>query len=503
LDPSRLARTLMVFGTASDAGKSTLTAGLCRVWARQGLRVAPFKAQNMARNAYVCADGGEIGVAQAVQALAAQVSPSIDHNPILLKPEPGLRSQLIVLGRSLGSVQYRELWRRRPELLQAVDSALGRLRVQHDLVVLEGAGSPAEINLHAHDIANLYATRAADARAILVADIDRGGAFAAMVGTLELLPDDVRERMCGLVFNKFRGDASLLADGIEFLERRTGLPVLGVVPHAGELGLPDEDSLAQSRYRGRARAGLNELEIAIVDTPYLANFEDFIPLSREPQVRMRLTAVARELLEADLVILAGSKATTADLAFLRRTGLDQALLQRAARQLPMLGICGGAQLLGLRIEDPEHVESDQACVEALGLMAHITRYEQPKRTHQCRGQLHALGAEVAVTGFMLHHGRLCEVSGAPALTLEDGTPEGHAQGALWASMLHRIFDAAPARAALLSWLRARRSFTPVTPADAAESAVEDDYDRLANHISAHIDCNRLLQVIRASGPSEA
>jgi adenosylcobyric acid synthase len=488
------ARTLMVFGTCSDAGKSTLVAGLCRVWARQGLRVAPFKAQNMARNAYVCADGGEIGVAQAVQAFAAGVEPAIEHNPVLLKPEPDMRSQLVLLGRSQGSYRFRELWDKRPEILAAVEQSLQRLRAQYELVVLEGAGSPAEINLQAHDVPNLAAIRCADARAILVADIDRGGVFASLLGTLQLLPDDVRARMCGLVINKFRGDVSLMKDGVSYLEQHSGLPVLGIVPHMGELGLPDEDSLAQTRYRSRRRAPLSELEIAVVDTPCLANFEDVLPLAREPGVHVRLTSDARELLEADLVILPGSKATAHDLAFLRETELAQALVLRAARAGAILGICAGAQILGERIEDPDGVElgGGVRSVTALGLLPHFTRFEQPKRTVQCRGELQAFGGSAPVEGFLLHHGRLCDVQGNAALRLQDGTPEGHARGHLVATMLHRLLDHPEARALLLRYLRARRGLP-----ETHESTVDnvDPYERLADHVQRHVDCDKLRHMI--------
>ena len=485
------ARTLMVFGTSSDAGKSTLVAGLCRVWSRQGIRVAPFKAQNMARNAFVCADGGEIGVAQAVQAVAAGVVPCTDHNPVLLKPEPDMRSQLVLLGRSQGSYKYRELWGQRPQILAAVEAALGRLRAAHELVVLEGAGSPAEVNLQAHDVPNLAAIRCADARAILVADIDRGGVFATILGTLELLPPDVRARMCGLVINKFRGDVSLLDDGVRFIERRSGLPVLGVVPHMGELGLPDEDSLAQSRYRSRRRARLDEIEIAVVDTPCLANFEDVLPLAREPGVLVRLTAEPRELLEADLVILAGSKATAHDLAFLKQSGIAPALVERARRSAPLLGICAGAQLLGERIEDPDAVESSEPVLEALGILPHITRFEQPKRTLQCSGTLHAFGGSAAVSGFVLHHGRLVDVRGAPALQLSDGQPEGHVRGEIVATMLHRVFDTQAAREAVLGHLRARRGIA--APQPSAEP--RDPYDDLADHLLRYLDCDKLRRLV--------
>jgi adenosylcobyric acid synthase len=482
---------LMVFGTHSDAGKSTLVAGLCRAFAREGVNVAPFKAQNMARNAYVCADGGEIGVAQAVQAQAAGLTPSVDHNPILLKPEPDMRSQLIVLGRSQGSFAFADLGQRREQVHAAVSGALSRLRARHELIVMEGAGSPAEINLHAHDVPNLLATRCADAAVVLVADIDRGGAFASILGTLELLPADIRPRVRGIIINKFRGNVDLLTPGLHFIAERCGVPVLGVVPHLGETELADEDSLAQARYRGRRRAGLDELELAVVDTPCLANFEDLLPLAREAGVLLRLTAAPRELLEADLVVLAGSKSTAHDLAFLRSSGLDRALALRAERGEALLGICGGAQLLGQRIEDPDRIESDELVVEALGILPHWTRYAAPKRTERCRGVLTAYGGAAEVDGFLLHHGRMLGPCETPALTFADGSPEGSVQGAIVASMVHRLFDAAAARAALLSWLRARRALPP--PLMAAET-IADPLDRLADHVHAALDFARLREI---------
>ncbi|HEY2733069.1 MAG TPA: cobyric acid synthase [Polyangiales bacterium] len=477
------ARTLMVFGTASDVGKSTIVSALCRAFAREGVSVAPFKAQNMARNAYVCEDGGEIGVAQAVQAFAARVTPSIDHNPILLKPEPSLCSQLIVHGRAQGSVPYRELIAQRPQLLRAVEASLARLRARHQLVILEGAGSPAEVNLQAHDIPNLAAARSADAECLLVADIDRGGVFASVLGTLALLPSDIRARMRGLIINKFRGDVSLLTPGLSFLTKESGLPVLGVVPFAPHSGLPDEDSLAQTRHRQRARASLDEIEIAVVDTPCLANFEDVLPFEREPGVRLRLTAAARELLEADLVILAGSKSTVHDLAFLHESGLARALQRRAAEDKPIFGICGGAQLLGQRIDVPDGIESVERSIAALGILPHSTEYRAPKRTRQRSGYLSALSAHARVQGFELHHGRMLDAVD-PIVTLDDGTLEGSRRGAVMASMLHRLFDQAPARQALLDSLRRRHQLPPPL---AAASELLDPYDALADHVQGALD----------------
>jgi adenosylcobyric acid synthase len=335
----------------------------------------------------------------------------------------------------------------------------------------------------------------ADAEIVLVADIDRGGMFASVLGTLELLPADLRARVRGLIINKFRGDVSLLEPGLEFLRERTGVAVLGVVPFLSGTGLPDEDSLALARHRGGVRAGLDELEVAVVDLPYLANFEDVLPLGEEPGVRLRLTAAPRELLEADLVVLAGSKSTVHDLAFLRERGLDVALARRAARGEPIVGICGGAQILGQRIDDPEGIESTEPSVAALGLLPHHTRYESPKVTRQVRGELH-WGRGVAqrlgrVEGFELHHGRMVGADGAEcALRLDDGQPEGCQRNGMLATMVHRVFDQPAARAALLDDLRARRSLTKPT----AAQAPVDPYDRLAEHVRSALDWPALRRI---------
>ena len=492
---TELARTLMVLGTASDVGKSTIAAGLCRIFADRGVDVAPFKAQNMARNAYVCADGSEIGVAQAVQALAARKAPSRDHNPILLKPEPGLVSHVIVHGRPLGTHRWGELTAQRGHLLDAVESSLARLRAAHELVIIEGAGSPAEVNLQAHDIPNIATARLSGAEIVLVADIDRGGVFASLLGTLDLLPEDLRPRVRGFIINKLRGDASLLAPGVAFLRERTGLPVLGVVP-CFDIKLPDEDSLGLARYRGRGRAPLDALEIAVVDTPALANFEDVTPLLAEPGVHVRLTSDARDVVEADAVVLLGSKSTVHDLAFLRAQHIDRALAERAAARKPTLAICGGAQLLSERIDDPEHIESSASCTEALGLIPMVTRFAQPKVTHPVRGSLVATSGDAPVEGFMLHYGRI-ERSGrwhahnaAPALLLADGSVEGCAVGATIATMVHRVLDQPETRASWLAGLRAHRGL----PAPQPTAAPGDPYDELAACLSGALDVDALSAI---------
>lgn len=507
---TRPARTLMVLGTASDVGKSTLVAGLCRIFADRGVSVAPFKAQNMARNAYVCADGSEIGVAQAVQALAARKAPSFDHNPILLKPEPGLSSHVIVHGKPIGTLRFAELAEpveRRAELLAAVASSLARLRAQSDLVIIEGAGSPAEVNLQAHDLPNLATARLAEPNIVLVADIDRGGVFASVLGTLDLLPSDLRARVRGLVINKFRGDPRLFEPGVAFLQERTGLPVLGVIPEL-RIALPDEDSVALARHRGAARAPLDALEIAVLDTPALANFEDVAPLLHEPGVHVRLTAEPRDVLEADAAVLLGSKATVHDLEFVRARKLDRALALRATQHRPILAICGGAQLLGERIEDPEGIESSRPVSEGLGLLPLITRFARPKVTRRVQGQLLALGRDAPLDGFELHFGRIERSAGwhranaAPAVMHADGTPEGCAAGSVIATMAHRPLDHAATRAAWLDLLRAHRAAAGwgAAAAPARLAPRTDPYDDLAAQLASALDVAALHAIALGDPP---
>ncbi|MGH7323772.1 MAG: cobyric acid synthase [Candidatus Rokuibacteriota bacterium] len=400
-------RCLMLQGTASGVGKSPLTAALCRIFARRGWRVAPFKAQNMALNAAVTAGGGEIGRAQAAQAEAAGVEPTVDMNPILLKPERDDRSQVVVRGVPVGSMTFREYGRRRPALLPIVIASLERLRQSHDLVVIEG--SPAEINLVDGEIVNMCIARLAQAPVLLVGDIDRGGVFAAFVGTLALLAPEDRERVAGFIVNKFRGDPILLAPGLETLVARTALPVLGVVPYL-EAGLvPAEDSLDLEV--ALPPSGTCRLDIAVIRLPRIANFDDVEPLAREPGVRVRFVDGAGGLAGADLIILPGSKSTMADLDWLRSTGLAGALLAGAGRDTPVIGICGGYQMLGTALYDPEGIESPAARAPGLGLLDVRTTFAPVKTTVRVRGRVEAGDGLLAaarrteIDGYEIHTGR--------------------------------------------------------------------------------------------------
>jgi adenosylcobyric acid synthase len=493
-----LAPCLMVQGTGSGVGKSVLTAALCRLFARAGYRVAPFKSQNMALNAAVTADGGEIGRAQAAQAEAAGVEPTVDMNPILLKPEAGDRSQVVVRGRAVGTADWREYGRMQPRLLPIVAESLERLRRAHDLVLIEGAGSPAEINLTATEIVNMRVARLADARVLLVGDIDRGGVFAALVGTLALLDPADRARVGGLVVNKFRGDAEVLRPGLEELTVLTGVPVLGVVPWIDGQLAPAEDSLDLDSPRAPAGGGAT-LEIAVVRLPHIANFDDVEPLAEEPGVRVRWVTTPHALGAADLVLLPGSKSTVADLDWLRARGLAAAIRDAAAAGRQVLGICGGFQMLGEAVLDPEGVESTAPSTEGLGLLPVVTTFSPSKTTVRVRARVArapgpfdaAAGSEV--TAYEIHAGRtrvapdaprlfaVLERAGAPAA---DGDGVASAAGNVAGTYLHGLFANDALRGALLRRLAALAGRAPDPRWGAPRG---DPYERLARVVGAALD----------------
>jgi adenosylcobyric acid synthase len=500
-----LAPALMVQGTASSVGKSLLVTALCRLFKQDGLRVLPFKAQNMALNSFVTSTGGEIGRAQAVQAEAAGVPPEVDMNPVLIKPEGDSRSQVVVLGRAVGSMSAAEYHRRKPELRGLIAGCLERLRRRADLVVIEGAGSPAEINLKAHDIVNMSVARAADARVLLVGDIDRGGVFASFVGTMELLDPEERALVGGYVINKFRGDPALLAPGLDFLRARTGVPVLGVLPFLPGLEIADEDSLGLDDRRGRRAS--SDLEVAVVRLPRISNYDDVAPLEHEPDVVVRFVDRPRDVERADLVILPGSKTTVADLAWLRARGLAEAIVARAARGGLVLGICGGCQMLGGEILDPEGVEAPGGAA-GLGLLPVRTRFALPKVTAQVQARAAAsflAEGGAVVSGYEIHAGRL-EPAGprpwtGPAFTVIarnggaadelDGAVS--ADGAVVGTLIHGLFEDDALRAGLLERLRARRGLPPWGPR--RPRSHEAQYDRVAACVREHLDVPALRRLL--------
>ncbi len=489
---------LMVQGTASGVGKSLLATALCRLFARRGYRVAPFKAQNMALNAAVTPDGLEIGRSQAAQAEAAGVEPSVDMNPILLKPEGDDRSQVVVRGVAVGRLTFGEYRARRDQLVGVVVESLERLRQSHDLIVIEGAGSPAEINLAASDIVNMHVARLADAPVLLVGDIDRGGVFAAFVGTLALLVPEDRARVAGFVVNKFRGDAALLAPGFDALLGHTGVPVLGVIPYLDPLLVPAEDS--QDLDVEASLAEPARLEIAVVRLPRIANFDDFEPLAREPGVRVRFVRGVAAVGRADLVILPGSKSTIADLAWLRASGLAAALERAVARGTPVLGICGGFQMLGETVRDPQRVESPVTAVAGLGFLSAVTTFAPIKMTTRVGARVSAPAGPLAAAAgtrldaYEIHMGSTVVGAGARPFVVTDRggrateDPDGAMRddGLVVGTYLHGVFASGALRRALLEAL-ARRRGGVADPRWGAADQPGVRYDRLADAVAAALD----------------
>jgi adenosylcobyric acid synthase len=505
---------LLVCGTTSDAGKTLVVTGLCRLLARNGVRVAPFKAQNMANNSYVTAGGHEIGRAQGVQALAAGVAPEVAMNPILLKPTADAASQVVVNGRPVGHLTAAEYHARKPALRATVADALADLRSRFDVVIAEGAGSPTEINLRAHDLVNLSVARAADLAAVVVGDIDRGGVFAALYGTVALLPDEDRRLVQGFVINKFRGDPALLGDATAQLEAACGVPTLGVLPWLADVGLDAEDSVALSGagpHPAPAAAVADELRVAVVRFPRIANFTDLDALALEPGVVVRYADRPGDLAGADLVVLPGTKATIEDLAWLRARGLDPCITQRAREGGLVLGICGGYQMLGHTIEDSVESPGGAARVPGLGLLDVTTTFAPDKVVRWRRGR--AMGQPVS--GYQIHHGRVTRGAGAAGWVHLDGAsapsggePVSDAEGAVdltdaavLGTTLHGLFEPDAFRAAFLCEVgrRAGKTFVPAGVSFAAARTAR--FDRLADALEAHLDLDRLLGLISSSSPS--
>jgi adenosylcobyric acid synthase len=489
---------LLVCGTHSDAGKSLLTAGICRWLARQGVRVAPFKAQNMALNSVVTRDGREVGRSQAVQAAAAGVRLEAAMNPVLIKPSGPRRSQVIAMGRPYAVADARSYQQLKVRLRPIVLGALEDLRSRFDVVVCEGAGSPAEINLREGDLVNLGLAREAGLPVIVVADIDRGGVFASLLGTLALLDAADQAHVGGFVINKFRGERTILAPGTEQLQARTGRPILGVLPYVEDLWLDVEDSLALDGGRPELPAAAGTLDVAVIRLRWISNFTDADALGAEPGVRVRFTRSAADVERADLVIVPGTKATVEDLARLSASGLDRALLARAAAGAPILGICGGYQMLGQRIEDA--VESGAGAVDGLGLLPVSTTFDHEKLLRQRRGHCRWLGT--AAGGYEIRHGRLSREPGAePVLHADDGEPDGCRHGAVIGVSWHGVLEHDEFRRALLSWVAERRGLRFVAGRRPFAAVREARLDVLGDLVAEHLDTERLSALIQGGAPA--
>ena len=483
-----MAKNIMIQGTMSNAGKSLLAAGLCRIFKQDGYRVAPFKSQNMALNSFITKTGAEMGRAQVVQAEAAGIEPDVRMNPILLKPTTDVGSQVIVNGQVQGNMRAMEYYRRKREFIPAVMEAYNSLAQEYDIIVIEGAGSPAEINLKATDIVNMGLAELVDAPVLLVGDIDRGGVFAQLYGTIALLEPQEQQRIKGTIVNKFRGDRAILQPGIDILEKICGVPVAGVIPYT-HVDIDDEDSLSTRFHTGNGR---KDIDIAVVKLPRISNFTDVSPLERFESVSVRYIERPDQLHQPDMILLPGTKSTIADLLWLRQSGLEAAICQQAARGCIVFGICGGYQMLGASVRDPLGVEAAGVTeIKGMGLLPMDTVFQGEKVQQQTSGvfgeipgALHSLSG-MGYTGYEIHMGR-SQQQLAPLVN----------QGNVYGSYIHGIFDGAGIAQAVIGDLAARKGIDPgtLTVFD-PERYKQEQYDKLADAVRGGLDMDFVYKVL--------
>ena len=498
---------IMLQGTSSDVGKSIVTAAICRILKQDGYFPAPFKAQNMALNSYVTSNGDEMGRAQVVQAEAAGIQPRVEMNPILLKPTGNASSQVIVMGRPVGTMQANEYHQKfARQAFSVVEEALEKLLAQHDVLVIEGAGSPAEVNLKANDIVNMRVAKHLQAPVLLIADIDRGGALASLVGTLALLDDDERCLVKGLIVNKFRGDISLLQPALDFLQERTGLPVLGVLPYIDKLDIDDEDSVALTRKNSDEQ---RDIQIAVIQLPRISNFTDFAALAAEDDVSVNYVKTVKDLVNPDMIILPGSKNTIEDLLFLKQSGLSAAIISCNKRGVPIIGICGGYQMLGEKVLDPEHTESALAELAGLGLLPVVTTFAAEKITRQVEAStkenifLGLMFSFEKLLGYEIHMGRTeytepvraaFMIDRGDGQLLSDGCVRS--DGLVMGSYIHGIFDNDGLRRAIIDGLRVNKGLA-INEGGALNMAEKKEaaYERLAQIVRSNLDMAKVYEIM--------
>lgn len=496
------AKSLMVMGTASDVGKSVVVTALCRAFVRAGIRVAPFKSQNMSNNAAVCPGGGEIGRAQAVQAEACGLEPTVDMNPVLLKPESEVGCQVVIRGQARFHMRAHEHQRYRAEAWPEIVTSYRTLAERFDLIIIEGAGSAAEINLRARDMVNWTIAELVDAPVLLVADIDKGGVFASLVGTIELLSPIERSRVRGFLINKFRGDLRLLESGLRFLEQRTGIPVLGVLPYLRELRIPEEDAAildtASVRWRDKP------VICGVVRVPRISNYTDFAPLECEPDVAIHYVSDPESTPHLDVVCLPGSKSTVADLQWLRRSGWENYLTRHLRDGGWVVGVCGGYQMLGQSILDPQGVESSTTETIGLGLLDVTTTFAREKITAQVEGV--ALGSGLPVAGYEIHAGRVTRQNTALPLirlTMRGGQAVSELEGAqspegrIWGTTMHGVFDNASWRRQFIDHVRTSKGLAPLVATAVPDALTQrlHEYDRFADVVEANTDIVRIAALV--------
>jgi len=492
-------KVIMIQGTMSNSGKSFITAGLCRVFKQDGYRTAPFKSQNMALNSYITEDGLEIGRAQAVQAEAAGIRPTVDMNPILLKPTSHVGSQVIVNGEVCGNMKAVEYYRRKPELIPEILEAFERLSNEYDIIVIEGAGSPAEINLRENDIVNMGLAKLVHAPVLLAGDIDRGGVFAALYGTVKLLEPEEQNMIKGLAINKFRGDVSILKPGLDMIEEKTGIPVVGVIPME-KIDIDDEDSLSERLAQTSVGAGV---DVAVIHLPHISNFTDFSAFERMDGVSLRYVSRANQLGTPDLIILPGTKNTMDDMRWLIESGMETMILKAAAGQVPIIGICGGFQLLGKTLKDPYETEHGGE-MRGMGLLDADTVFVKEKTRTQVRGnwiQRPKLFAHYdcdEINGYEIHMGQTTNAGGCiPVIRLEDGRIDGlcSLDGLVFGSYLHGLFDTDGLAFALAEQIAAKKGVELKRKCFDLRAYREQEYDKLADLIRSSFDMKQIYRIL--------
>ena len=518
------AKAIMVQGTGSDVGKSILVCALCRIFHQEGLKVAPFKAQNMSNNSYVTIDGKEMGRAQVVQAEAAGLLPTVEMNPILLKPTGNNGSQIITMGKPLGHMTANEYYGNKDKMLEIAKESYSALSEQYDIIVIEGAGSPAEINIRDNDIVNMKIAEIADAPVILVTDIERGGSFAWIVGTLELLNSDERERVVGIIINKFRGDIGILEPGIDMLEERIGKPVLGVLPYFTDINIDDEDSVSLDKKDKRSglmsrKISESQIEIVVIRLPRISNFTDFEIFKREKDVCVRFVDNAQSIGKPDLIIIPGSKNTIGDLTFIKENGIADMIKYIARNGTKVIGICGGYQMLGKEINDPDETESEITQIGGLGLLNAITTFRQVKNTYQVKARMsdnsfnsfildgqteEDFNTKFVISGYEIHMGETELLNGASPflkiiersgkkVNLDDGAISN--DGKVIGTYVHGIFDNGEFRLKLINCLRRRKGLSFIQSECLSKPDKESQYDKLADLFRKHIKMDLIYGLI--------
>ena len=505
------AKVIMVQGTGSSVGKSILVAALGRMFYQDGFRVAPFKAQNMALNSFVTKDGGEMGRAQVVQAEACGIEPTVDMNPVLMKPTSEMGSQIIVQGKPVGNMQAQEYRNYKSKLISVVKDSFLKLAGNYEVIVIEGAGSPAEINLREDDIVNMRMAQIADCPVLLVGDIDKGGVFAWIVGTLELLTKEERERVKGIIINKFRGDKEILQPGLDYLEKKIEKPVLGVIPYFRDIRIEEEDSVNLEEGKCYILPELGKIDVKVLYLPHVSNFTDFDPLEREKDVSLRYVKMGERLGEPDLLIIPGSKNTLDDLYCLKKFGYQEEITNRAKKGTVIVGICGGYQMLGRELCDPEHSESSREKIKGLGLINGVTTLRPKKITFQVRARLlpdSLLDNQDELSGYEIHTGEtvlsgdekpLFKITkrGFTQTDINDGVVSK--KGMVWGTYIHGIFDNNSFRRAFINFLRSKKGLAISSCVNQNRISYQEqkdrEYDKLACLVRDNLDMDKIYHIL--------